>query len=127
MRRLARALPAILWLVAIRLLSSLPDPPGGRLADVPHLDKLAHAGLYGVLAALLRLAGLPPVGAVAAAGAFGVLDEAAQASVPGRDPSAADAAADLVGAVLGVIAVTWLARRRSAARYRGGRNGGPTS
>jgi VanZ family protein len=126
-RRAARALPAGLWAAGILLLSSMPDPPGGRLADVPHLDKLAHAGLYGVLAALLRLAGLPPGWAVAAAGAWGALDEASQARVPGRDPSGADLAADLVGAVLGVIAVRWLARRWAAARYRDGRNGGPTS
>ena len=48
--RWVRVLPALLWLAAIRVLSSLPDPPGGRLTDVPHLDKLAHAGLFGVLA-----------------------------------------------------------------------------
>jgi VanZ family protein len=126
-RRAGRALPALLWAAGIRLLSSMPDPPGGSLADVPHLDKLAHAGLFGVLAALLRLAGLPPVWAVTTAGAWGVLDEAFQAGVPGRDPSAADVAADLVGAVLAVIAVRWLARRRWGARYRGDRNGGPTS
>jgi VanZ family protein len=125
--RWARALPALLWAAGIRLLSSMPDPPGGRLADVPHLDKLAHAGLFGVLAALLRLAGLPPAWAVAVAGAWGVLDEAFQAGVPGRDPSAADVAADVAGAVLAVIAVRWLARRRGGAGYRDGRNGGPTS
>jgi VanZ family protein len=125
--RIARALPALVWAAGIRLLSSLPDPPGGRLADVPHLDKLAHAGLFGVLAALLRLAGLPPAWAVAMAGAGGILDEVLQARVPGRDPSAADVAADLVGAVLAVIAVRWLAPRRRSAGYRGGRNGGPTS
>lgn len=125
--RLARALPALLWAGGIRLLSSMPDPPGARLTDVPHLDKLAHAGLFGVLAALLRLAGLPPAWAVAAAGTWGVLDEALQARVPGRDPSAADVAADLAGAVLAVIVVRWLAARARGTGYRAGRNGGPTS
>jgi len=125
--RVARALPALLWAGGILLLSSMPDPPGGRLADVPHLDKVAHAGLFGVLAALLRLARLPPAWAVAVAGAWGVLDEALQARIPGRDPSAGDVAADLAGAVLAVMVVRWLAARGRGAGYRGGRNGGPTS
>lgn len=97
-------------------MSSLPDPPGASLVDVPHLDKVAHAGLFFVLAVLLRFAGAGWAATVAIAAVWGGVDEAHQARVPGRDPSGLDFVADLAGAVLGVLAVTWFAHRRRAAR-----------
>lgn len=115
-RRALRWIPAVAWAAGMWAMSSLPDPPGASMLDLPHLDKVAHAGLFFVLAVLLRFAGVGWAATVAVAAAWGGLDEAHQARVPGRDPSGLDFAADLVGAVLGVLAVTWFAYRRRTAR-----------
>lgn len=116
LRRAVRWVPAVAWAAGMWTMSSLPDPPGASLLEIPHLDKVAHAGLFFVLAVLLRIAGAGRVATLAIALAWGGLDEAHQARVPGRDPSGLDLAADLAGAVVGVLAVTWFAHRRRAAR-----------
>jgi hypothetical protein len=120
-RRAARALPALLWAGLIWWSSSTPGDGSGWLSapwlDLPMLDKVAHAGLFGVLAALLRYAGLPPRAAFVAAVAWGAIDELHQAFVPGRTPELADLAADAVGAVVALAAVRWFASRRERPRY----------
>lgn len=119
--RVLRTLPALAWAAGIWWLSSTPDDGATWLAiswlDGPGLDKVAHAGLFGVLAALLRLAGASPLAAVAAAIGWGVVDEIHQSFVPGRTPELGDLLADAVGAVAAVLAVRWLASRRADARY----------
>jgi len=75
------------------------------------LDKLAHVGLYGAIAALTwtvlggrgRLAGLA---AVLVSVAIGGADEIVQASLMGRNASLLDFSADILGAVLGLALMT---------------------
>lgn len=90
-------------------------PPGG--------DKLLHAAGYAAVAYLLARAGAAarptaPTGvalaATVAATALGGGVELLQSAVPGRTPSALDAAANLAGAVGG--ALVWAARRRERDR-----------
>jgi VanZ family protein len=124
--------PAVAWTCLVLAATSLPGtavPASGRVG----LDKLAHFGLYLVLAALWSAAARRsrPAGrgAHGGRGALGVgwllipglaifagLDELHQAWIPGRYPSPADWAADLAGIGVG----TWLEARR-AGRGRSGR------
>lgn len=80
-------------------------------------DKAAHATEYGVLAALIWraiggsfFAAATPwraAGYLGACGLYGVLDEFHQSFVPGRDASALDVTADVVGAAA-VLAALWI-------------------
>ena len=89
------------------LLSHQPDISDPfEIPDWLPADKLVHAGLYAVLAALFYLAGLGPVAAVVVTSLYGVTDELHQMFVPGRQPEFFDLVADFVGAVAGV----WLVR-----------------
>lgn len=121
--RLWRLLPAAAWAAAIWFLSSTPGDGSSWLdlpwLDLPMLDKLGHAGMFGVLAALLLFARATPLVAVAIVAAVGVADEIHQAGVPGRTSDPWDVVADVVGAIVAVAAVRWLAARRGAARYPG--------
>jgi VanZ family protein len=100
--------PAVLWMVVIIGLSSIPDA-GERLPrflHFPYSDTLMHAIVYGVFGALLMLAGGRWWLAVLIASAFGALDETFQGLIPGRQPSTADWLADTVGAAFGAFIVT---------------------
>jgi len=79
----------------------------------PPWDKLAHVGLFGVLAALLMIASDAKRAwlVVAVLVLVAVADELFQAQLPGRHASAVDLAADFVGATAGVLFVPWLKRR----------------
>ena len=114
--RLLRAVPAVTWAAGVWWLSSQSDPPGSGLLDLPHLDKVGHAGLFFVQTLLLRLAGLRALPALLVAAGLGVADELHQAAVPGRSPQLADLAADVGGALAAVAAVRWLAPGRRSAR-----------
>ncbi len=122
--RALRALPALLWAGLIWWSSSTPGDGSSWLSapwlDLPMLDKVAHALLFGVLAALLRYAGASGRTAFVAAVAWGGVDEAHQAFVPGRTPDLADLAADAVGAALAVAAVRSFALRGKRSRYADG-------
>lgn len=122
--RIGRTLPALAWAGLIWWSSSTPGDGTSWLAwawlDLPLLDKVAHALLFGVLAALLRYAGLSAQGAIVGAVAWGVLDEVHQAFVPGRSPELGDLAADTLGATLAVLAVRSFASRRGRPRYADG-------
>jgi VanZ family protein len=102
------------------LLFAVSQVPGAELArfgfDI--WDKAAHSIAYAPLGALVMgwLAFRRPVEgraavlsrcavAIALTVGYGLLDELHQAFVPGRQPSFGDAAADLVGAAFGALAV----------------------
>lgn len=108
--------PVGVWAAAIFAASSRSDP--GALGRVP--DWLTHGLAYATLSLLLCRALCGGFGApvswrtaalsIALATFYGVTDELHQSFVPGRDPSGADVAKDLLGAVAGV----------TVARSRGG-------
>ena len=118
--------PVLLWsalvgyCALIFFASSRPVPEELHL-DIPGLDKVVHAGAYGVWAAIF-------LGALAATGRswsygrlawltllatalYGVSDEVHQSFVPGRTADILDWFADVGGAVLLVLAVAWWRRK----------------
>ncbi|HEX7004215.1 MAG TPA: VanZ family protein [Trueperaceae bacterium] len=109
-RSLLWRLAPLAWMALVFILSNQPDiAEPFEIPDWLPADKLVHAGLYAVLAALLYLAGLGPVASVVVTALYGVTDEIHQMFVPGRNPELLDLLADLVGAVAGV----WLVQRWS--------------
>jgi len=96
--------PAIVWLVVLFMLSHQTGDDVATWWSVP--DTVAHLGLYIVLGAALawgrRIRGGPSWPTL---GLFGVAwaasDEWHQSFVPGRDPSAGDLLADVIGLLLG--------------------------
>ncbi len=106
------------WMALLWALSSIPFGPaaepeglGGTFAWVPPtLQNLLHLPAYGILAWLwftalrprLSLALTLTVGVVVSAG-YGILDEWHQAAVPGRYPSATDAAVNGVAAAIAAV------------------------
>ncbi|WP_167584441.1 VanZ family protein [Kineococcus rubinsiae] len=93
-------------------------PSSGPAGTVPHLDKLVHAGVFGLLVAtgVLRF-GHPRAVLLAAAG-YAVLSEVVQhVALPGRTGDPTDVVADCTGALLGLTVVLRATRRvrRSAA------------
>lgn len=112
-RKLRAWLPALVWAGVIFFLSSRAVLPGPRF---PGFDKLAHAGAYAMLGALLAHAqvrsGLRSVWPLILGWAYGASDEIHQSYVPGRSPSAADWIADAVGVALGIfLFARWRARQ----------------
>jgi len=101
--RLLRATPAILWAAGIWWLSSNPSPPGSSWLEIPHLDKVAHFGLFFVQAILLRVAGMSARMAFLVAITWGGIDEVHQRFVPGRAADHGDWLADVVGATIGAL------------------------
>ncbi len=99
-----RVTPAVLWAAGIWWLSSNPSPPGSSWLEIPHLDKVAHFGLFLVQAILLRMAGVTAPLAFLAALAWGGIDEVHQRFVPGRAAELGDWMADAVGAAVGILA-----------------------
>lgn len=95
--------PVVLWAGLIFALSSIPDLGTGLGGWDLLLRKIAHAGEYAVLGALLVRA-LPRPGAAVVLGAlYAVSDEVHQSFVAGRMGSAVDVAIDAVGVVCGVV------------------------
>jgi len=124
-RALALWLPAAACAALLLYLSVCPEraEAQGDQAAVPHLDKLLHAGAYGLLAWLLARA----VGGTAKAGpgdvaliaciwasAYGGLIEILQ-GLTGRTPDVVDLLANVAGAALAAWAWRWVAVRRSRA------------
>jgi VanZ family protein len=84
-------------------------------------DKVVHFSMYCVLAALLaryvadgRVALRAAIVSVACATAFGAADEWHQKFIPGRSMEFADWVADTAGALVGVVAMTAYAVRKTA-------------
>ena len=103
------------------VLSHQPSVLGAQLL----WDKLLHAAGYTVLGVAAQRAthgGMtavrpgPALAAVLLTIGYGVLDEIHQSTVPGRESSPADAAADAVGAVMAVW--VFVAARRWVSRAR---------
>ena len=114
--RTARPAPAFIWAALILVLTSLP----GRVVPavgIPHLDKVVHATLYAVLAALAARALWSTqrrralLVAAVCASLFGAFDEWHQQFIPGRSDDRYDWAADTIGASIGVL-ITAAARAR---------------
>jgi VanZ family protein len=120
-RRRARN-AAVVWGLFLLALTSWPSPPEVPVvSNIPNVDKLVHAFLYGVEGFLLYFAVAwpgPPrfslLRALTIAGAlavWGTLDEIHQAWIPGRSMEAADALADTVAGFLGGVAASAWSRR----------------
>lgn len=109
------------WAGVILALSSIPNFAPPESPSELGADKMAHFGMYFVLAALALAAGrrswpkanfwLAAALVVAAVAGFGVLDEMYQRLIPGRDANALDWTADVLGAVAGVFAAGWILGR----------------
>ncbi|MFO0583586.1 MAG: VanZ family protein [Anaeromyxobacter sp.] len=124
--RLAAA-AALAWAATIAWASHRANPVPSLPAWLLEHDKVIHAGLFGLLAFLLRLALAARAGTarrawLAAWGlavAWGVLDELHQSFIPGRDADVKDALADAAGAALGAwLAGAGLRRVKSEASIR---------
>ncbi len=134
--RLMRTLPDLAPLIAyctfIIIQSHLPSAV--ELPEGSHVDKLLHAGAYGVMAVLFYrtyLAGWPRAGkhtllwaSILSAALFGLSDEIHQFFVSCRTADPLDFLADTVGAFLGAAAYQRLvdpvrrARGSSSRPYR---------
>lgn len=93
---------AIIWMLTIFWLSSSSDAQGlgGLLSFLPYKDKFAHAGVFGLLAILLRLAGFKFWQAFLISSLYGISDELHQYFVDGRASDAYDWFADSFGAFI---------------------------
>jgi len=102
-----RFVPMIFIMGTIFFLSSQPGDTL-PLPDVPNLDKLLHAGIYGLLAATILFAvqeestfkrpRLIGIFVILFCLLYGISDEWHQSFIPGRTPSIWDIAADTTGA-----------------------------
>ena len=105
-------LPPLSWAALLFVASATTFPPGlplGPVEHLPHADKVLHAGLYAVLALLLRRAlrdeqrwagWQAALGALALASLYGVTDEFHQWFTPGRTMDFWDWTADTLGAAV---------------------------
>jgi VanZ family protein len=94
--------PVLVWAGLIFALSSIPDLGTGLGGWDLVLRKIAHAGEYAVLGALLQRALARPGLAFALGVAYAVSDEIHQSFVPGRQGSPLDVALDAAGVAIGV-------------------------
>jgi len=126
-RSCLRYIPMILVMGTIFFLSSQPGDTLS-LPDIPNLDKLLHAGIYGVLAATTMFAVqenrwharpcMVGVSVVIFCLLYGVSDEWHQSFVPGRTPDILDIAADTFGAASMVLLwfrCPWCTKNRAEA------------
>lgn len=107
-------LPVVAWAALIFALSSVPDLGTGLGGWDTLLRKLAHAGEYAVLGALLLRATGRAGLAVALGALYAVSDEIHQTFVPGRAGSPVDVGIDTLGIVCGVAVWQLLRSRRPA-------------
>lgn len=103
-----RILVLLAYIGGMFALSSWQRPPS--VNRLPFADKLVHTVEYGILGALTTWAapgalsgGQRIASAIGTGLAVGAADEVYQRSVPGRQSSLADLAADVVGATLGAF------------------------
>jgi VanZ family protein len=103
-------LPVVAWAGVIFALSSVPDLGTGLGGWDLLLRKLAHAGEYALLGALLLRALSRDLPAFALGVAYAISDELHQHFVPGRRGAPLDVLIDAVGVGLGVLAWRRFAR-----------------
>jgi VanZ family protein len=113
-------IPAVLYAVAIIVVSSIPDLQPPRVREFG-LDKLAHSLEYAILAVLAFRSisrwgrGLASNRTVLLSALFVCLfaigDETYQNWIPGRFSDVYDVLADLLGALLVLVALEWRRRR----------------
>ena len=96
-------LPVVAWAALIFALSSIPDLGTGLGGWDVVLRKLAHAGEYAVLGALVLRALGRPGPAFALGVLYAVSDELHQSFVPGREGSPLDVALDSAGVAIGLV------------------------
>jgi len=94
--------PVVLWAAVIFAISSVPDLGTGLGTWDLVLRKLAHAGEFAVLGALLVRAFAAERPALALGIAYAASDELHQVFVPGRRGSVLDILIDSVGVAFGV-------------------------
>lgn len=102
----------IAYAALIMAVSSIPSDEFA-LGMPLHLDKVAHALEYAVLALLVCRAARAPgrtalVVIIMSCTAYGIIDELHQFLIAGRDPNVWDAAADAAGSA--IAAVAWYAK-----------------
>ena len=124
---LLNLLMTLVCCLLIFIQSALPSPES--IPDIPHLDKVAHFGVYGILAVLFfrtfesPLARISPKTAmvlgVLASALYGMSDELHQYYVPYRDADLLDLAADVLGSAFGVFAYRYLTKHHSYGRKPG--------
>ncbi len=108
-------LPVLAWAALIFAFSSIPDLGTGLGGWDLVLRKLAHAGEFAVLGALLARATDRAVVAFALGTLYAVSDELHQMFVPGRLGSPLDVVIDTVGVAVGVLLWQRAARLRHIA------------
>ncbi len=95
--------PVVVWAAVIFAFSAVPDLGTGLGTWDLVLRKIAHAGEFAVLGALLLRALRDERAAFAAGVAYAISDEVHQVFVPGRVGSPLDVAIDSVGVAVGVL------------------------
>ncbi|MDZ4787381.1 MAG: VanZ family protein [Blastochloris sp.] len=104
-------LPAIIWAALILVASSIPGQDLPK-QEIPHLDKLVHLGLYGILGFLIGLRRIPFYYSLLLAALFGLCDELYQLQTPGRSMDPMDWLCDILGAALGIYICQWILKKR---------------
>ena len=121
-QRLILWLPPAAWMAFIFYLSSQSSFGILSRLSFPGADKLVHAVIYGVLAALTARAVVPgrwsPGWGWLVATSYGMTDEYHQFFVPGRQMDGWDLLADAAGAALAVAALTLIRQRRDSGEPR---------
>lgn len=109
--------PPLAWAAVVLFLTSLPGADLPRVA-VPHLDKLVHATIYGILGWLIARAMLhsgkvtrSALIVILGVSLFGAIDEWHQQFIPGRSMELFDWFADMLGAATGFVAGAATPRR----------------
>lgn len=100
-RRAALAATVALQLVVLYLPRGVEGP-----GTLPHLDKVVHAGIFGLVVVAGAWAGVPGRWLVPGLAAHAVLSEVVQGVLlPGRSGDVGDVVADLGGIGLGMLTV----------------------
>ena len=105
----------VLWALVISLLTLMPveKAPETPFLDIPHLDKLVHFGIFGLLSWLM-IRGLlkfnevkdkitPIVISLVFPTIYGGIIEILQHFIPGRGPDILDFLANTLGILMGVV------------------------
>jgi VanZ family protein len=123
--RLLTSVAYPLALIATLALAPLVQTQGAPGGGIPHLDKVVHVAVYGLLA-LLILRSLPRreqramnlAIALAAVTTLGILDELHQLTSPDRVSDWLDLVADIVGGTIALLAYRWLPWFRTVLEFR---------